>query len=221
MGSGVRSSVLIAALVSAVLGSTAAVSQEQPAGAGPNLARGKSLSYTCLGCHGIPNYKNAYPNYSVPKLEGQHPEYIVAALQAYRNKERSHTTMHSQAASLTDAEMADVAAYFAGKPLKPSTNAAASKAPKAAEQCVACHGTDGVGIVAIYPTLAGQHEDYLERALTEYKNGGRKNPIMAGFAAPLKPADIRELAEYYSKRQPALQTVDHPTTVLNAAKNKE
>ena len=57
--------------------------------------RGKELSYTCLGCHGIDGYRNAYPDYSVPKLEGQNPEYIVAALHGYRDGDRSHLTMHS------------------------------------------------------------------------------------------------------------------------------
>jgi len=66
-----------------------------------NADRGKALSNTCLGCHGIEGYRNAYPNYSVPKLQGQHPEYLAAALQAYRSGDRSHLTMHSQAATLT------------------------------------------------------------------------------------------------------------------------
>ena len=52
--------------------------------------RGKELSYTCLGCHGIDGYRNAYPDYSVPKLEGQNPEYLVAALHGYREGDRSH-----------------------------------------------------------------------------------------------------------------------------------
>lgn len=214
MGSGVRSSVLIAALASGLLGSAISSAQDQPPAGDP--ARGKTLSYTCLGCHGITGYKNAYPNYSVPKLEGQHPEYIVIALQAYRSGERSHMTMHSQASSLSDQDMLDVAAFFAGKPLKPSPNASASKAPKAAEQCVACHGTDGVGITGQYPNLAGQHADYLRRALTEYRTGGRKNPVMTGFAANLKPEDIAQVSEYYSQRQPSLNTVEHPMSRFSA-----
>ena len=75
-------------------------------------ARGKELSYTCLGCHGIPDYKNVYPTYSVPELGGQHPEYIVAALKEYKSGQRSHATMHQQAASLSDQDMQDIAAYF-------------------------------------------------------------------------------------------------------------
>src|SRR5690349_21014909 len=63
----------------AALFATTQASAAQPAG---NAQKGKTLSYTCLGCHGIPNYNNVYPTYKVPKLEGQHPEYIVAALKA-------------------------------------------------------------------------------------------------------------------------------------------
>ncbi len=76
--------------------------------------RGESLAYTCNGCHAIPNYKNVYPTYSVPKLHGQRPEYLVAALKAYKSGERSHGTMHSQAASMSEQDMADVAVYLAG-----------------------------------------------------------------------------------------------------------
>ena len=85
-----------------------------PGSAAGDAARGKVLSYTCLGCHGIENYKNAYPTYSVPGLAGQHAEYIVAALKEYSSGERSHATMHVQAASLSDQDMEDIAAYFSG-----------------------------------------------------------------------------------------------------------
>jgi cytochrome c553 len=76
--------------------------------------RGHELAYTCQGCHSIPNYKNVYPTYSVPKLSGQRPEYLVAALKAYKSGERSHGTMHSQASSMSEQDMADIAAYLAG-----------------------------------------------------------------------------------------------------------
>src|SRR5262252_4633492 len=107
--------------------------------------RGKEISYTCLGCHGVEGYKNAYPMYSVPKLEGQHPEYLLAALQGYKSGDRAHLTMHSQASELSDQDMAEVAAYFAGKPLVP-TGKAALTVPKAAQLCTSCHGTDGVAV---------------------------------------------------------------------------
>ena len=178
--------------------------------------RGKDLANTCLGCHGVPGYKNAYPNYSVPKLEGQHPEYIVLALQAYRSGERSHLTMHSQASSLSDQDMADIAAYFSGTPVSKDNNPAEGQPPAAAAVCVACHGDNGVGITGQYPTLAGQHADYLEQSLIEYRKGGRKNPIMGTFANQIKEEDIRAIARFYAKQTPTLETESRPSSILTA-----
>ncbi|NBU25602.1 MAG: cytochrome c [Gammaproteobacteria bacterium] len=173
--------------------------------------RGAKLAYTCLGCHGIPNYKNAYPTYSVPKLRGQHPEYLVIALQAYRSGERSHATMHANAASWTDQQYADMAAFLAGPVIAPpAAPKPVGKLPAVGQTCVACHGADGIGITPQYPTLAGQHADYLERALTDYKKGGRKNAIMAGFAGQLSAQDIRDMARYYSSQRPGLDTAKRP-----------
>lgn len=176
------------------------------ANAAGDVARGKRLSYTCLGCHGITNYKNVYPTYSVPKLLGQHPEYIVAALKAYKSKERAHGTMHAQAVSLNDKDMEDIAVYFAGEPLKPGAAAIGAAPTKVTELCVACHGKDGIGITGEYPTLAGQHADYLLRSLEEYKKGDRKNAIMGGFVTTLKTEDLEVIAEYYAKQRPELLT---------------
>ncbi|MGF1615218.1 MAG: c-type cytochrome [Gammaproteobacteria bacterium] len=81
-----------------------------------DAAAGKIKAQSCLGCHGIPGYFNAYPSYRVPKVGGQHPEYVVAALKAYKAGERPHATMRAQASSLTEQDMADIAAYFAGEP---------------------------------------------------------------------------------------------------------
>jgi cytochrome c553 len=67
---------------------------------------------TCLGCHGIPGYKNAYPTYHVPKLGGQHARYIIDALRAYANGERPHSTMHANAVTLSDEEIETIAAWF-------------------------------------------------------------------------------------------------------------
>lgn len=74
--------------------------------------RGKEIAYTCTGCHGIPFYKNVYPTYTVPKLGGQNYQYIVDSLKAYRSGERQHPTMQAQANTLTDQDMADIAAWF-------------------------------------------------------------------------------------------------------------
>jgi cytochrome c553 len=83
-----------------------------PALAAGTAADGKIKAYTCTGCHGIPGYKNAYPNYSVPKIHGQNAAYIVAALTAYKNGERSHPTMRAQGESLSEQDIQDIAAYL-------------------------------------------------------------------------------------------------------------
>src|SRR5262245_47300470 len=221
MRSRVRSGIVLSFVAAAY--AAAAPAQEAagpaPAAGAGNADRGREISYTCLGCHGVPGYKNAYPNYSVPKLEGQHAEYIVIALQAYRSGERSHLTMHSQASTLSDQDMQDIAAFFAGTPLKQGS-ATVGKAPEAAQVCVACHGQDGVGITPQYPSLAGQHADYIERALHDYKKGGRKNPIMGTFAGQIKDADVRALAKYYERQKPALTTEPRPSTILTAGGEK-
>ena len=74
---------------------------------------GKAKAATCMGCHGIPSYINAYPTYHVPRLGGQHAQYLVSALQAYKAGQRSHSTMQAQAQSLSDQDMEDIAAFFA------------------------------------------------------------------------------------------------------------
>lgn len=75
---------------------------------------GRVKSEACLGCHGIPTYHNTYPSYHVPKLSGQHAEYLVAALKAYRDGQRQHATMNAQAAAMTEQDMADIAAFWEG-----------------------------------------------------------------------------------------------------------
>ena len=75
---------------------------------------GQVKTSMCAGCHGIPGWRTAYPGvYSVPKLGGQHADYIVAALKAYKTGERSHPSMKGIAASLSDQDMEDLAAYYA------------------------------------------------------------------------------------------------------------
>lgn len=77
---------------------------------------GKIKASTCMGCHGVPSYTNAYPTYHVPRLGGQSADYIVSALNAYKNGERNHPTMHAQAESLSDQDMADIAAFITQAP---------------------------------------------------------------------------------------------------------
>jgi len=174
-------------------------------------AAGAKKFYTCYGCHGIENYKNAYPDYDVPKLRHQTASYLIAALQEYRSGARPHATMHAQAISLSDQDMADIAAYLQGsEPIKPSTPVG-SKAPEQVAACAACHGGNGTGtgqpITPTPPVLAGQHEDYLEQALTAYRNGRRKNAVMGSMAQLLKTEnDIKAAAEYFAGQPSDLHT---------------
>ncbi len=78
-----------------------------------NVEDGKKKFYSCTGCHGIAGYKNAYPNYSVPKVGGQNEAYLIAAITAYQTGERKHPTMRAQAQSLSDQDIADISAFLA------------------------------------------------------------------------------------------------------------
>jgi cytochrome c553 len=165
-----------------------------------DAANGRKLAYTCHGCHGIENYRNAYPNYPVPKLGGQHAQYIVAALNEYEARARWHPTMQGVAATIPAKDKVDIAAYFQAEPVV-SSGKTMGTAPTAAQTCVACHGADGVGILPEYPTIAGQHRDYIKQALTDYRSGKRQNAIMNGFAQQLKDADIAALAVWFSAQK--------------------
>jgi cytochrome c553 len=163
--------------------------------------RGKVLAYTCHGCHGVPDYKNAFPNYSVPKLGGQNALYMINALDAYAGGDRSHQTMHSQAATLSDQDRADIAAYLQSEVVLPSKQIIGTP-PPAAQTCVACHGSDGAkSLGPDYPILAGQYPDYLVHALREYKSGKRKNPIMAGIVAGIDEKDFEALGQFFGRQQ--------------------
>lgn len=77
-----------------------------------DAAKGKQLTFTCQGCHGVTGYKNAYPNYHVPKIGGQSTQYLVNALTEYKQGKRKHPTMQAQAESFSDQDIADIAAFL-------------------------------------------------------------------------------------------------------------
>jgi len=183
-----------------------------PALAGGDIERGEALADTCLGCHGIPGYRNAYPSFRVPKLGGLDEDYIVIALNGYKSEMRSHPTMQAQAASLSDQDMKDLAAYFASQGEleqgKPRSSAKVARGEAKAAVCTACHGQGGISATGNWPTLAGQHEDYLKHSLSQYKSGARKDPVMAGQAINLSDDDIEDLAAYFSTMR-GLYTVSY------------
>lgn len=192
------------------LAAATAFAQQPQAAAAGNAQRGTELASTCLGCHGIEGYRNAYPDYAVPRLAGQHADYLAAALKEYRSDARQYPTMHLQALSLSDQDIADVAAYLASKPLVATSAASPPQVPQPAVVCTSCHGQNGIGVTPTYPSLAGQHASYIVRAIQEYQTGYRKNPIMNGMVASLKPADITAIADYFSSLKPGLHTESRP-----------
>jgi cytochrome c553 len=178
-----------------------------PANAAGDVASGETLGYTCLGCHGIAGYRNAYPSYRVPKLGGQKAAYLVAALKGYRDGTRAHPTMAAQASSLSDQQIEDVAAYIASRNADTvAAGGAAAQSLEVTTACTACHGQNGISVSPAWPTLAGQHEDYLLHALQQYRDGRRKDPVMAPMAATLSDDDVKLVAKYYS-RLDGLETI--------------
>lgn len=161
----------------------------------------------CIGCHGISGYKTAFPSvYHVPKIAGQQPAYIVAALKAYKSGERSHPSMRGIAASLSEQDINDIANFYASQAVKapdrvkPPQGRAAELMTKG--NCVSCHGANlSKPIDPSYPKLAGQHADYTFVALKSYKAQnnaavGRNNAVMGAIAKQFSNADLKALSQY-------------------------
>lgn len=176
----------------------------------------------CIGCHGIVGYKASFPEvYQVPKISGQNAKFIESALHAYKKGERKHPTMRAIADSLSDQDIADVAAFYEQHTVgAPTVAEQPSKVPsaKVAEllkkgTCASCHGENfSKPIDPSYPKLAGQNADYLYAALKSYtieRNAviGRGHPVMAGMAKQFNHQEMKELASYIGSLDGGLQVV--------------
>jgi cytochrome c553 len=173
----------------------------QPVWAQDDADQGRVLAYTCMGCHGIEGYRNAYPSYRVPRLGGQKSAYIKSALIAYRSGNRPHPTMQAQGGSLGDVDIDQLAAWFESLGTASDdvdADDVAGFAP--AIVCVSCHGVAGADVEPQPPVLSGQQEEYLVHALGQYKAGKRTGTAMAAFAAGLSDADIATIAAFYASR---------------------
>jgi cytochrome c553 len=193
-------------MMTAVLSSQSANAQETKTTG--DAAAGHKKAAMCIGCHGIVGYQASFPQvYKVPMISGQGPEYIVAALTAYRSGERAHPTMRAISGSLTDQDMADLAAYYGSH----KAPAASATVPQPSAEvaallkkgnCASCHGENfNKPIAGSYPKLAGQHADYLYAAMVSYQVGsirsvGRTNAIMAAQAKPFTHQDVKAITEY-------------------------
>ena len=183
----------------------------------------------CIGCHNIARYQSSFPEvYKVPKIAGQNEKYIAAALTEYRKGDRKHPTMRAIAASLTDQDIADVAAFYsrlgtegtataaapAGSAAAPAEQPSAQVAKLLAQaNCASCHGANfNSPIDPSYPKLAGQYADYLYMALKAYQTDknphvGRNNAIMSGMVKPYSHADLKLIAGYLADLPGDVKTV--------------
>jgi cytochrome c553 len=184
----------------------------------------------CIGCHGLPGYQSSFPVvYKVPKIAGQNAKYIVAALNGYKTGDRKHPSMRGVAGSLSDQDMADVAAYYeklgkeAGASAVPETPDAPPPALKdKVAPCVACHGKNFNNTTdPANPRLAGQHADYLLVSLKAYMTDnnprvGRASATMRGMVMQeaqgkktptFSNDELKLLSEYLSGLPGELKTV--------------
>lgn len=206
--------------VATLLGASAAVSAQDIKG---DAKVGQSKAAMCIGCHGIVGYQASFPEiYKVPKISGQGAKFIVSSLNAYKKGERKHPTMRGIADTLSDQDMADLAAFYsthgvvegatlAAKPSKEPSPQVAALLKKAA--CISCHGENfAKPISPDYPKIAGQHSDYLFVALKAYKTEnnpliGRSNGVMAGMVKQFSNAELKEISKYVSSLDGDLKTV--------------
>ena len=163
-----------------------------------DAAAGKTKAAACVGCHGAEGVSVNLPG---PTLAGQRDAYLQDALKAYIAGGRSDPMMSASAKGLSDDDVANVAAYFAGAKCISVLDAekqAALPGKATATKCTACHGADGNSTNPSWPNLIGQSKGYLVNALNAYKGGVRKNGMMAGIAKGLSDADIENVAAYYA-----------------------
>ncbi len=185
----------------------AAAPAERAPAVKPDLAKGEATSKTvCAACHAVDGSRGT-PTY--PILQGQHPEYLVKQLSEFKAGKRVNAIMNGMAAALTEADMKNVAAFYASKDAK--AGFAKNKelaglgekiyrggvAERNIPACAGCHSPNGAGIPAQYPRLAGQHADYISTQLVAFRGGVRKNSVpMTGISAKLNDREIQALADY-------------------------
>ncbi len=184
---------------------------------------GQTKNAMCIGCHGIKGYQSSFPEvYKVPMISGQSAGYISSALHEYKKGDRKHPTMRNIADSLSEQDIADLAAYYSGHglvagaelPAKPAQEPSAQvQALLSKANCVSCHGANfSKPIDPSYPKIAGQHADYLFVALKAYKTDnnakvGRAHPIMGGMAKQYTNAELKFMASYLASVQGDLKVV--------------
>ena len=201
----------------------ASLDPAQPAAAGnakiePDPAQaGKAAAAACTGCHGEIGISKTP---GIPSLVGQEPQYLVAAMAAYKGGQRKNGTMKAMIAPVADANLNNIALFYAlQKPERAQTAAAGN--PTAGQTlaavCSSCHGAQGVSGNPTTPSLAGQDAQYLTVALHGYKDGSRSDATMKGLAGGFDDTAIKNLAAYYASLQPQPPNVRKPLTAAQWA----
>lgn len=159
-----------------------------------DINAGKSRAAACMGCHGTAGVSASglFPN-----LAGQSIAYLEMQLKHFRSSERSNPTMNAMAKDLKDADIQNLAAYYASLPGKSAGGDAklAQLGKEKAGMCMGCHGNALQGN-GQFPKLAGQHPEYTGKQLADFKSGTRKAGPMNALAKNLSEDDIKALAEY-------------------------
>jgi cytochrome c553 len=199
---------MAAALLSAaaLAGAGTALAASPAAAPAPDLAKGQATAAVCAACHTVDGSRGSPAN---PILAGQHPEYLVKQLQEFKSGKRKNAIMAGFAATLSDDDMRNVAAFYASKQVKPG--AAKDKdlaalgekiyrggiADRSIPACAACHSPTGAGIPSQYPRVGGQHADYTESQLLAFRSGARGNSLqMMQIAAKMNDREIKAVSDY-------------------------
>jgi len=188
------------------------VPEKPPAAATGDIAAGKALAETtCKGCHGLDG-KGAGP--AIPNLAAQRERSLVASLKEYKEGKRTHSGLRDLVAKMSDADIRNIAAYYAAQP--PVANARApdmmlsnpyEQGKKAAEACAKCHGEGGNATARGTPSLAGQQPAYLVAAIHEYHRGDRAKGSMGSSMRDSDRLELENLAIYYSAQAPVQRPV--------------
>lgn len=157
-------------------------------------AAGRQKAAQCVRCHGVDGYA-AIPD--APHIAGEPASFLAAQLDAFRADRRTSKKMRKVIKTLSDQDIADLAAWYASQTIKVALPAGTM--PDAAPgSCVYCHGTDGIATVDGVPHIAGESMIYLETQLKAFRSGERQNEIMREVTVDLSDDEIRSLAEWYS-----------------------
>ena len=164
------------------------------AGLAQDIEAGRKVAGMCRTCHGLDGIA-AIP--VAPNIGGEPAGYLAAQLEAFRSGARVQEMMSVVAVGLSDAQIADVTAWYAAQAVRPVPPAGFDPAAAPAV-CSGCHGADGIAVIPEAPNLAGENTIYLDTQLKAFRSGKRASEVMGPIAAGLDDAAIRAAAEWYA-----------------------